>query len=65
MADFDLLITNGVVVTAEEHGEFDIGIKDGKIDQVVPRGTFQNVSATKIIDAKGGYVMVSWEYCFS
>jgi dihydropyrimidinase len=58
MASFDLLIINGVVVTAEEVGEFDVCIKNGKIDQLVPRGALKDVSTTKTIDAKGGYVMV-------
>jgi dihydropyrimidinase len=58
MADFDLVIVNGVVVTAEEVGEFDVGIKAGKIVKVVPKGGLLDVSSTKTIDAKGGYVMV-------
>jgi N-acyl-D-aspartate/D-glutamate deacylase len=58
MVDFDLVILNGVVVTAEDVGELDIGIKGGKIAKVVPRGELGNVSSTKTIDAKGGYIMV-------
>jgi dihydropyrimidinase len=58
MADFDLTILNGLVVTAEELGNFDIGIKGGKIVRVVPRGELSNFSSTKTIDASGGYVTV-------
>lgn len=58
MSDFDLIIVGGLVVTAEEIGEFDIGIKDKKIAEVIPRGGLSSKTATKTIDAKGGYVMV-------
>lgn len=58
MADFDLIIVGGLVVTAEEIGEFDIGIRDEKIAEITARGGLSSKSATKTIDAKGGYVMV-------
>ncbi|QDS76794.1 hypothetical protein FKW77_002319 [Venturia effusa] len=57
MADFDLVIVGGLVVTAEETGEFDIGIKDEKITEITARGGLSSKSATKTIDAEGGYVM--------
>jgi dihydropyrimidinase len=58
MSDFDLIIVGGLVITAEELGEFDIGIKDEKIAEIVPRGGLSSKTASKTIDAKGGYVMV-------
>jgi dihydropyrimidinase len=58
MSDFDLIVVGGLVVTAEEIGEFDIGIKDEKIAEITARGGLASKSATKTIDAKGGYVMV-------
>lgn len=58
MAEYDLLVLNGLVVTAEETGQFDIAVKDGRIAKVVPRGTLSGLTAKKIIDAEGGMVMV-------
>lgn len=58
MAEYDLLVLNGLVVTAEETREFDIAIKDGVIAKVVPRGSLATVTAKKTIDAEGGMVMV-------
>jgi dihydropyrimidinase len=58
MAEYDLLVLNGLVVTHDETREFDIAIKDGKISKLVPRGEFAGVKAAKTIDAKGGLVMV-------
>lgn len=58
MSDFDLVIVNGVVVTDQEIGEYDIGIKNGKIARIIPRSKFSYPYATKTVDAKGGYVMV-------
>ena len=58
MAGYDLLVLNGIVVTDTETGEKDIAIKDGKIVQVVSRGTLTEAVAKRTIDAKGGYVMV-------
>ncbi|BGP37031.1 hypothetical protein JCM10449v2_000935 [Rhodotorula kratochvilovae] len=52
--DFDLVIKNGVVVTAADEVACDIAVKDGKVvllmsDVPVPEGC-------KVIDAEGGYV---------
>jgi dihydropyrimidinase len=58
MSDFDLIIVGGLVVTAEEIGEFDIGIKDEKIAELAPRGGLSSKTSVKAIDAEGGYVMV-------
>lgn len=58
MADeFDLLILNGLVVTAEGVREADIGIREGRIAEVTTRGRFEYAQSKKTIDAEGGYVM--------
>lgn len=57
MAEYDLLVLNGLVVTVDEMGEFDIAVKDGKISKVVPKGGLVGVQAKKTIDAQGGMVM--------
>jgi dihydropyrimidinase len=59
MAEYDLFVLNGIVVTDLETGDFDIAIKDEKIAKVVPRGALAGLTAKKTIDAKNGYVMVS------
>lgn len=58
MAEYDLLVLNGLVVTNEETGEFDIAVKDRKIAKVVPRGSLVGAKAAKTIDAEGGMIMV-------
>lgn len=57
MAEYDLLVLNGLVVTVEEMREFDIAVKDGKIARLVPKGGLAGVQAKKTIDAQGGMVM--------
>ncbi|KAH8895531.1 D-hydantoinase [Thozetella sp. PMI_491] len=56
MAQYDLVITNGVCVTATDVAPLDVGIKDGKVALLAPSGTLASASATKLIDAEGGYV---------
>ena len=56
--EYDLIITNGVVVTDSETGDYDIAVKDEKIANIVPRGDLKNAKAQKTVDAEGGYVMV-------
>lgn len=63
MAGFDLLVLNGLVVTDQTTGHFDIAIKDGKISEIVPPGSIPAADANKIIDAQGGMVMVSVLSC--
>lgn len=58
MANYDLLVLNGIVVTDIEIGEKDIAIKDEKIVQVVPKGMLVGATAKRTLDANGGYVMV-------
>lgn len=60
MAEYDLLILNGLVVTNTETGEFDIAIKNEKIEKVAPRGNLKDATAKRTIDAEGGYVMVQY-----
>jgi dihydropyrimidinase len=57
--EYDLLVLNGVVVTDQEIGEFDIAVKDSKIEKIVKRGGLKGMKAKKTIDAEGGMVMVS------
>ena len=58
MASYDLLILNGLVVTASDIGHYDIAIKDEKIALLAARGSLAEIQAKKVIDAEGGYVMV-------
>lgn len=58
MAVYDLVVLNGLVVTEERTGEFDIAVADGKISKVVPRGQLSEDNAKRYIDAEGGLVMV-------
>ena len=58
MDGFDLLVVNGLVVTASDTANYDIAIKDGKIALLAPRGVLSKDNAKKVIDAEGGYVMV-------
>jgi len=57
MAEYDLLVLNGLVVTDQETNEFDIAIKDEKIAKLVPRGTLSVDMARKTIDAEGALVL--------
>lgn len=58
MDSFDLLVINGLVVTASDTANYDIAIKDGKIALLAPPGVLDVKRAKKVIDAEGGYVMV-------
>lgn len=58
MDGFDLLIINGLVVTASDTANYDIAIKDEKIALLAPPGVLKKESAKRVIDAEGGYVMV-------
>lgn len=58
MDEYDLLIVNGLVVTASDIAKYDIAIKDEKIALLAPHGSLSNEIASKVIDAKDGYVMV-------
>ncbi|PNP61440.1 hypothetical protein FNYG_13835 [Fusarium nygamai] len=56
MEAFDLVITNGVCVTASDIGAYDVAIKDGKISLLAPSGSLAGTDALRIIDAEGAYV---------
>ena len=58
MDAFDLLVVNGLVVTASDTANYDIAIKDGKIALLAPQGLLSKDKAKRVIDADGGYVMV-------
>ena len=57
--EFDLVVTNGVCVTAADVAPLDIGVAEGKIVLLAPSGTLAKAKASRLIDAEGGYVMVS------
>ena len=57
MDSFDLLVINGLIVTASDTANYDIAIKDGKIALLAPPGILPRDKATQVIDAEGGYVM--------
>ncbi|KAN0122554.1 D-hydantoinase [Hyaloscypha variabilis] len=57
MAEYDLIILNGLVVTDDKTAELDIAVKNGKIAKLFPRGKLDGVQGKKFIDAQGGIVM--------
>lgn len=59
MGDFDLVITNGVCVTASDVSPYDVAISGEKIVLLAPSGSLKDASTKRLIDAEGGYVMVS------
>lgn len=54
---FDLLIVNGILVTAEEVREADVAVRDEKVVAIEARGGFRNATAERTIDAQGAWVM--------
>ena len=65
MDSFDLLVANGLVVTAADTANYDIAIKNGKIALLAPPGVLDKGKAKKVIDAEGGYVTVSRQLCLT
>ncbi|KAK3168267.1 hypothetical protein OEA41_004713 [Lepraria neglecta] len=57
MSSYDLMIINGLVVTASDIGHYDVAIKNEKIALLAPTGSLAGIEADKVIDAEGGYVM--------
>ncbi|KAE9570651.1 D-hydantoinase [Colletotrichum fructicola] len=55
--EYDLVITNGVCVTASDVAAWDLAIKDEKIVLQAPSGSLSQADSKRIIDARGGYVM--------
>lgn len=58
MDEYDLVITNGVCVTAADVAPLDIAIKDEKVVSLAPSGSLRKSRTKRLIDAEGGYVMV-------
>ncbi len=56
---FDLVITNGVCVTASDVSPYDVAIKDERVVLLAPTGSLAEAPAARVIDAEGGYVTVS------
>lgn len=56
--EFDLVITNGVCVTASDVSAYDVGIRGEKIAILAPSGSLAHAKTKKLIDAEGGYIMV-------
>lgn len=54
--DFDLIITNGTIITADSTSHANIGIKNGKIAAIMPPSPNLPPSQN-VIDASGCYVM--------
>ncbi|KAL6234538.1 hypothetical protein BDW75DRAFT_162776 [Aspergillus navahoensis] len=53
---YDLVITNGVCVTASDVAPLDIAIQGEKIALLAPSGSLAE-EATRVIDAEGGFIM--------
>lgn len=58
---FDLIIKNGIVVTAADIGKYDIGVKDGKIAVLATSINSEGSPKARVIDAEGAFVTV--KYC--
>ena len=54
--EFDLLITNGTLITASDTAPLDIAITAGKIALLAPHGFLSKSHAKKTIDAEGAYI---------
>ncbi|KAB5566198.1 hypothetical protein GE09DRAFT_958643 [Coniochaeta sp. 2T2.1] len=54
--EYDLVITNGVCVTAADVASYDVAIKDEKVVLLAPSGSLAQANARQVIDAEGGYV---------
>ncbi|KAL9074484.1 MAG: hypothetical protein Q9161_002272 [Pseudevernia consocians] len=57
MESYDLLVINGLVVTASDVAHYDIAIKDEKIALLAPKGSLAEIAAKRVLDAEGGYIM--------
>lgn len=60
--EYDLVITGGVCVTATDIAPLDIAIKNEKIILLAPSGSLREAITARLIDAEGGFVMVSQIY---
>ena len=59
MDSFDLVIINGICVTAGDVAPYDIAIKGEKVALLAPSGSLAQAKATRMIDAEGAYITVS------
>ncbi|RYC53635.1 hypothetical protein CHU98_g12574 [Xylaria longipes] len=57
MDEYDLVITNGVCVTAADVAPLDIAIKNEKVALLAPLGSLSKACTKRLIDAENGYVM--------
>ncbi|KAI1319476.1 hypothetical protein F5Y16DRAFT_417981 [Xylariaceae sp. FL0255] len=57
MSEHDLVITNGVCVTATDIAPLDVAVRDKKIILLAPSGSLKMAATKRLIDAKGGYVI--------
>ncbi|KAI0120022.1 hypothetical protein GGR51DRAFT_6112 [Nemania sp. FL0031] len=57
MVEYDLVITNGICVTAADIAPLDVAVKDDKIILLAPSGSLSKTRTKRLIDAEGGYVM--------
>ncbi|KAK1760050.1 putative allantoinase [Echria macrotheca] len=53
---YDLVITNGICVTASDIASYDVAVKDEKVVLLAPSGSLAKANARRVIDAEGGYV---------
>ncbi len=58
MGSYDLLVINGILITASDIAHYDIAIKDEKIALLAPKGSLAEIAAKRVIDAEGGYITV-------
>ena len=56
--EYDLVVTNGICITATDIASYDVAVKGEKIALLAPSGSLASAKARKIIDAEGGYVTV-------
>ncbi|KAK7757375.1 hypothetical protein SLS62_000387 [Diatrype stigma] len=57
MDSYDLVIINGLCVTAADVAPYDIAVKDEKIVLLAPSGSLAKANTKRLIDAEEGYVM--------
>lgn len=57
MADFDIIITNGLVASSAKVEALDIGIRDGKVAAREPQLLENGANAGRVIDAFGKFVL--------
>ncbi|KAI5866338.1 D-hydantoinase [Durotheca rogersii] len=57
MDSYDLVIANGVCVTAADVAPCDVAVKGEKIVLLAPSGSLAGAATKRLIDAEGGYVM--------